>query len=166
MPSLKPRPDGPEQTRPDQTRPDQTGPDWTGPDWIIWKCTGSHSANNIREPSNTVKPPLSSLLTNRHLLLPGTIFSHTCSWSAVCGASFVSKPLPWGRGYVWWGGVFSMQPQCLHSLHPVASPSSAFCKDAKCLFFAFIYILSYMYGHFLSYGHLLVPCCLDKEVLL
>ena len=33
--------------------------------------------------------------------------------------------------------VFSMEPQCLHSLHPVASHSSGSSKDANCLRFAF-----------------------------
>ena len=57
-----------------------------------------------------------SFLTNRHLLLPGTIFGHTklisCFWSAallVIGECITS--------------VFSMELQCLHSLHPVASPT-------------------------------------------
>ena len=57
-----------------------------------------------------------SFLTNRHLLLPGTIFGHTklisCFWSAallVIGECITS--------------VFSMELQCLQSLHPVASPT-------------------------------------------
>ena len=95
---------------------------------------------------STVKPPLSSLLTNGHLLLPGTIWVCGGQWCMTC--------------------VFSMQPQ---SLHPVASPSSGFCKDAKCLLFALIGTWLYAIyiflsnGHFLSYGHPLVPCCPDKR---
>ena len=63
---------------------------------------------------------------------------------------------------------FSMPPQCLHSLHPVASPSSVFAKDAKCLLFALMTWLYTIYiflrhGYFLSYGHPLVPCCPDKR---
>ena len=56
----------------------------------------------------TVKPLSSGLLT----LFLCTTFGHTklisCSWSA---------------GYRCMACAFSMQPQCLHSLHPVASPS-------------------------------------------
>ena len=56
---------------------------------------------------DTVKSPLSGPLTNRHLLLPGTIFGHTkiisCSWSAVHA----------GQGWVTCiNSVFSMQPHC------------------------------------------------------
>ena len=56
---------------------------------------------------DTVKSPLSGPLTNRHLLLPGTIFGHTkiisCSWSAAHA----------GQGWVTCiNSVFSMQPHC------------------------------------------------------
>ena len=37
--------------------------------------------------------------------------------------------------------VLSMQPQCLHSLHPVASPLSGSSRDAKCLILAIIYFM-------------------------
>ena len=70
----------------------------------------------LRLNQNTVKPPSSSLLTNGHLLLLGTIFGHTklisCSWSVTCGGQWCVTC------------VFSTQPQCLHSLHPVALASA------------------------------------------
>ena len=54
-----------------------------------------------------------------------------------------------------------MQPQYLHNLHPVASPSFGLSKDAKCLLFAFNWLHTICI--FLTYGHPLVPCCPDKR---
>ena len=69
---------------------------------------------------NTVKLPLSKPLINWCLLLLDIVFGHTnlisCSWSALrAGLGCVTCV----------NSVFSMQPWCVHSLHPVASPPSA-----------------------------------------
>ena len=48
--------------------------------------------------------------------------------------------------------VFSMQPQCLRSLHLVASLYSGLSKDAKCLLFSTWLYTMYL---FLSYRHFL-----------
>ena len=54
--------------------------------------------------------------TDGHLLLPGTIFGDTklmsCSWSAAHAGQWCVTCV---------NSVFSMQPQCLHSLHPLTS---------------------------------------------
>ena len=64
----------------------------------------------------TVKPPLSVLLTNGHLLLPGTILATKMNFlfllSCVAGNRWVTC-------------VFSMESLCLHSLHPGVSPSGS-----------------------------------------
>ena len=60
-------------------------------DFVVMWLTNNNCQEKVRHLKHimyTVKPPLSSLLTNGHLLLLGTIFGHTklisCSWSAVC----------------------------------------------------------------------------------
>ena len=101
-----------------------------------------------RNVVTTVKPPLSGLLTNGHLLLWDTILGNTmlipCSW-LVCvrphkvNFMFLVSVCVQSVPVTCVTCVFSMQPQCLHSLHPVASPSSqsfGFSKYVKCLLFA------------------------------
>ena len=100
-----------------------------------------------------------SFLTNRHLLLPGTIFGHTklisCFWSAallVIGECITS--------------VFSMELQCLQSLHPVASPT-LLASPRMCLLLMTNggYMTIYTIYIFLSYGHFhpLATCCPEKR---
>ena len=84
------------------------------------KANKQHSAA-LQFPYTIVKPPLSSLLTNRYLLLLGTVFGHTkvifCTLSAGCA------------GHRCTICAFNNHS----SLYPVALPSSGFCK---CLLFA------------------------------
>ena len=49
-------------------------------------------------------------------------------WEGSPDKEIVVITVNWSHIYV--NSVFSMQPQCLHSLHPVTSPPSGFSKDA------------------------------------
>ena len=104
---------------------------------------------------NTVKSPLSSLLTNGHLLLPDTIFGHGeitsnfQSWSAGCGGRWCMTC------------VFSMPPQCLlvctQWLHPLlASPRIPSLLFADILYDYTQYTVTGIFS-------VTVPCCPDKR---
>ena len=112
----------------------------------------------------TVEPPLSGLQTYGHLLLPGTIFSHT----KLNKFPVLSQLRVLVGRVTCVNSVFSIQPQCLHSLHSVVLSPSGFSKDAHNWVWDTILYTTYRflsYRHFLSYGHPLVPCCPDERFL-